>query len=56
MGAGAEPLAPLDAPTEANTDKRRFASDPHAHCAGSEASLIGRRSSKAVSHVVQRNS
>jgi hypothetical protein len=55
MGAGAG-LDDEPPPTEANTDKRRFASAPHVHGAGNDASLMGRRSSKAESHDVQRYS
>lgn len=48
-GAGAG-LAAAPPPTEANTESRRLASAPHAHGAGNDASLIGRRTSKAASH------
>jgi len=47
VGAGALEAPP---PTEANTDKRRFASAPQAQGAGNDASFIGRRSSNAASH------
>jgi len=54
-GAGAE--LPPEAPTEANTDNRRTApSCPSGQVAGSDASDMGRRTSKVLSQVRHRNS